>query len=223
MHRVLWLVVVAVIGLAGCSTTNISFLTPATPTPAPTPTALPTPVVVINCQPTPGRFGGGILDEYPSTSELAPPDMPGDRMKITGTIYASDCVTPLAGAIIQVRHADSEGNYDRTPPFDLVGQIQADEAGRYEFSSIRPSGYRAGGASRPAHIHTRVTANDGRVLVTEMLFADDPLLQGADVPPAIVIELVEQDEADGPMLYGTFNIVLPVAPPTPEIINDEDL
>jgi hypothetical protein len=70
-----------------------------------------------------------------------------------------------------------------------------------------------------------VTANDGRVLSTQMFFADDPALAGATVPAALLTELSQKNEAGGPMLYGTFDIVLPVEPPVsaPEIITDEDL
>jgi catechol 1,2-dioxygenase len=223
-HKIWYRLILGCLGLilSGCG--GVEFNNPlaqATATAEPTATVAPPAAAKIDCQPTPGQFANGFLEEFPTRTELAPPEMPGERMKISGTIYASDCITPLAGATLQVWHTDSQGNYDRTEPYDLVGQMHTDEAGHYEFSSIKPVGYE----ERPAHVHMLVTANDGRVLSTQMFFADDPALAGATVPAALLTELSQKNEAGGPMLYGTFDIVLPVEPPVsaPEIITDEDL
>jgi catechol 1,2-dioxygenase len=220
-HRLVSAGLVAVgLLLIGCSGTDISLFPAATPTATPRPMATPTAMAVADCQPTPGQFTPGFLEVFPPRSELAPPEFPGERMIISGTVYASDCMTPLAGAVVQVWHADSEGNYDRTEPFDLAGQIHTDDAGNYEYSTIKPAGYSA----RPGHVHYLVTVNDGRVLATQLFFADDPALAAASIPSALITSLTKRDEADGPMLYGVFDIVLPVVPPTPPSeFTDEDL
>ncbi|MDX1522056.1 MAG: hypothetical protein R3264_10545 [Anaerolineae bacterium] len=209
--------------LAGCNN-PLALIPDPTPTVPVTPTPEPTVAVVVDCRPTPGQFSPGVPSDIPQTSDLAPPELPGERMIIAGTVYASDCITPLPDAVVEVRHADSAGNYDNTEPYTLLGRMFTNADGRYEFSTIKPSGYRAGGASRPAHIHYRITANDGRFLSTQLFFAGDPLLAGSGIPPVLIAELVERDEANGPMLYGTFDIVLPVAPPTPApAFTEEDL
>lgn len=214
-HR--FILVVLGLLLASCGGEEISLQPTVTPTAVPTATP-------IECDPTPGELAPGFMEEFPPRTELAPPDFPGERMKITGTIYAADCVTPLPGAILYVRHADSQGEYDRTEPYDLVGQIYTDEAGQYEFSSIKPAGYGTGNSQRPAHIHAVVTINDGRLLSTQMYFADDPIIIGSNAPEALIIELTSEGSADGPVLSGVFDIVLPVAPPTPAPdFTDEDL
>ena len=100
---------------------------------------------------------------------------------------------PVPGAIVEVWHADSKGNYstfDPTQsPFNLRRTIEAED-GRYAFRSIMPSGYGCppGGPTqqlldrlgrhgkRPAHIHFFVSAPGHRHLTTQINIAGDPLL-----------------------------------------------
>ncbi|NUO48533.1 MAG: hypothetical protein HOV80_06720, partial [Polyangiaceae bacterium] len=49
----------------------------------------------------------------------------GDLMLIQGTVYGCDCVTPLAGAIVDIWQADSEGAYDNVG-FTLRGKIRSE-------------------------------------------------------------------------------------------------
>ncbi len=217
------LLVVCGVLLVGCSGPELSFFATPTPTSTPVPPPTPTPEIVLNCELTPGQAGGGFLQEgVEPRTELAPPDMPGRRMKISGTIYASDCITRLPGAALFLRHADDEGQYDNTEPFDLVGVVQANEMGEFEFFSIRPGSYVAGGQLRPAHIHAVITDNAGVLLSTQMLFEDDPLLAGADVPPGLLVEWETFDVTEDGVWVGTFDVVLPVTPPTPEPMFDEE-
>ena len=101
---------------------------------------------------------------------------------------------PIAGAIVDVWHANTKGLYSHfdksQPPFNLRRRIQTDENGRYEFQSIVPSGYgcppdgptqallnvigRHG--QRPAHIHFFVYAPGYQKLTTQINIAGDPLL-----------------------------------------------
>lgn len=101
---------------------------------------------------------------------------------------------PIAGAIVEVWHADTKGNYSHfdptQSPFNLRRKIETDDQGRYRFRTIMPSGYacppdgptqllldklgRHG--RRPAHIHFFVSAEGHRHLTTQINIADDPLL-----------------------------------------------
>src|SRR5512134_3497567 len=47
------------------------------------------------------RFGA------PFRTRLAGPDEPGDRLVLTGTVFSSDCRTPLPGTLIEVWQANS--------------------------------------------------------------------------------------------------------------------
>ena len=104
---------------------------------------------------------------------------------------------PVAGAIVDVWHANTRGFYsffDPTPtpqsPYNLRRRIETDAGGRYRFRTIMPSGYgcppdgptqqlldqlgRHG--KRPAHIHFFVEAPGYRKLTTQINISDDPYL-----------------------------------------------
>jgi catechol 1,2-dioxygenase len=101
---------------------------------------------------------------------------------------------PIAGAIVDVWHANTKGLYSHfdknQPPYNLRRRIQTDELGKYEFQSILPSGYgcppdgptqallNAIGrhAQRPAHIHFFVSAPGCKKLTTQINIAGDPFL-----------------------------------------------
>lgn len=98
---------------------------------------------------------------------------------------------PIPGAVVEVWHADSHGNYSffdaSQSPFNLRRTIVTDGEGRYRFRSIMPSGYgcppdgptqrlltllgRHG--QRPAHIHFFVSAPGFRTLTTQINIKGD--------------------------------------------------
>lgn len=100
----------------------------------------------------------------------------------------------LPGAIVEVWHADTKGNYSHFDPtqrpFNLRRKIETDAEGRYRFRSIMPAGYGCppGGPTerlldaigrhgkRPAHIHFFVSAGGHRHLTTQINIEGDPLL-----------------------------------------------
>jgi len=100
---------------------------------------------------------------------------------------------PLAGAIVDVWHANTMGMYSHFDPtqskFNLRGRIRTDSEGGYSFRSIVPSGYGCppGGptetylkhlgrhAQRPAHVHFFVSAKGHRHLTTQFNVAGDRL------------------------------------------------
>jgi len=117
----------------------------------------------------------------------------GEVLFMTGRVLNIDG-RPLAGAIVDVWHADTHGNYsffDSTQTeFNLRRRIETDSDGYYRFRSIMPSAYgvEPGGATdvllellgrhgrRPAHIHFFISAPGHRHLTTQINIADDPLL-----------------------------------------------
>jgi catechol 1,2-dioxygenase len=96
--------------------------------------------------------------------------------------------------VVDVWHANTQGMYSffdpNQQPFNLRRRIQTDDAGRYEFRSIVPSGYgcppngptqgllnaigRHG--QRPAHIHFFVSAPEHRCLTTQVNLSGDAYL-----------------------------------------------
>ena len=101
---------------------------------------------------------------------------------------------PVAGAIVDVWHANTLGGYSffdpSQPKYNLRRRIETDAEGRYRFRSILPSGYacppdgvtqellnRLGRhGHRPAHIHFFVTAPGYRKLTTQINIDGDEYL-----------------------------------------------
>ncbi|MFK0091875.1 catechol 1,2-dioxygenase [Pseudomonas sp. NPDC090592] len=101
---------------------------------------------------------------------------------------------PLAGALVEVWHANTAGTYSYFDPsqsdFNLRRRIVTDAEGRFRLRSIVPSGYgcppdgptqqlldalgRHG--QRPAHIHFFISAPDHRHLTTQINLDGDPYL-----------------------------------------------
>jgi catechol 1,2-dioxygenase len=118
---------------------------------------------------------------------------------------------PVAGAIVDVWHANTKGNYsyfDKTQSdYNLRRRIETDADGRYRFRSVVPSGYGVPDGSnidrllksvgrhgkRPAHIHFFVSAHGPRHLTTQINIDGDPYLHDdfayatrADLIPAVI-------------------------------------
>jgi catechol 1,2-dioxygenase len=101
---------------------------------------------------------------------------------------------PIAGAIVDVWHANTMGNYSHfgpaQSPYNLRRRIETNVEGRYQLRSIMPSGYACPPGSqienlltsmgrhgqRPAHIHFFVTAPNHRKLTTQINIDGDKYL-----------------------------------------------
>jgi len=101
---------------------------------------------------------------------------------------------PIVGAIVDVWHANTMGNYSHFDPtqaaYNLRRRIETDEEGRYRFRSIMPNGYacppdsqtekllQAMGrhGNRPAHVHFFVNAPGYRKLTTQINIDGDKYL-----------------------------------------------
>lgn len=101
---------------------------------------------------------------------------------------------PVAGAIVDVWHANEHGRYSHfdpdQKPYNLRRRIETDAQGRYRFRSFLPPGYAIppdGPASelfgalgrhgnRPAHIHFLVTGRGMRTLTTQINIPGDTFL-----------------------------------------------
>lgn len=99
---------------------------------------------------------------------------------------------PIGGAVVEVWHADSEGNYshfdESQPPYNLRRTIITDDSGRYQFRSLLPAGYgvpeegytrqlldqlgRHG--QRPPHLHFFIHAEGFRKLTTQINLPGSP-------------------------------------------------
>lgn len=162
---------------------------------------------VMPCQLTAGeRLGNEPLTQETAAArlDLAGATELGERLVITGVVYLVDCVTPLADVLIEVWQADAAGLYG-----NLAGTLRTDRNGRYELHTVKP-GYYAGEANPPPlHIHLRIAHPTVQSIETELLFADDPLLDQANpLHRQLSISLQPTTTSAGIVWHGVFPIVL---------------
>ena len=129
---------------------------------------------------------------------------PGDAarpMRLSGRVLSTHC-KPVAGALIDIWHADARGRYD-LQGFRYRGHFFADGQGAYDIATIVPGIYEG----RTRHIHVRVQPPGGAILTTQLYFpgekanAWDGLFERA---------LLMRTAADAALLTATFSFVLRV-------------
>jgi catechol 1,2-dioxygenase len=141
------------------------------------------------------------------------PDEAGDRLVFRGRVVDHEG-TPLAGAVLDVWHADADGLYSGfapgVPDGILRGKVVAGDDGRYEVRTIVPAPYTiphdgptgrmiatAGWHPwRPAHIHVIVSA-DGHEALTTQLYIDSSDYLDDDVASAVKPELIVHPTPSG--------------------------
>lgn len=158
-----------------------------------------TPVQPITCELTPAdQEGPYYIADVPFKNPIMPDDLPGDWLVVSGYVYLNDCITPLAGAVIDIWQADSKGVYDFSDKFILRGKVKSDDRGMFTFTTIVPGFYEP----RPLHIHVKVTHPDAVSLTTQIYFSGDD--RAAGLPSTM---LISPSEHDG-VLQAGFNFIL---------------
>lgn len=112
----------------------------------------------------------------PKRSTLVEAGMPGTRLVVQGRVLGLGTTmtcAALAGAEVDVWHADDAGTYDNVG-FTLRGIFTSDANGKYRIETILPGRYLDGGEYRPRHIHVRVRAPGRKELITQLYFDGDP-------------------------------------------------
>ncbi|MFI9820488.1 catechol 1,2-dioxygenase [Streptomyces sp. NPDC052013] len=115
--------------------------------------------------------------------------------------------TPLAGAKVEIWHADSDGLYSQfapnLPEWNLRGTVVADDTGHFRIHTIEPAPYQiptdgscgkliaAAGwhAWRPAHLHLKVSAPGHRLITTQLYFKGGTHVSD-DIASAVKPELI---------------------------------
>ncbi len=112
---------------------------------------------------------------------VAGQDEPGQQMVVSGTVYAADGTTPVAGATVFVFHTDARGYYSEGGMDEsdarLCGLMLTDARGRYRFETVKPAHYATGGP--PAHVHYFVSGDGFRGQGFSLNFEGDPKLGAA--------------------------------------------
>ena len=126
--------------------------------------------------------------DAPSSADVASPGEAGERLEVSGVVYAADGRTPVPRASVYVYQTDARGYYrpddamgNRNPR--LMALLRTDGQGRYSYRTIRPGSYP--GTRVPKHIHYEVTADGHGTRIFEIVFEDDPFVsrRSARTPP----------------------------------------
>ena len=102
----------------------------------------------------------------PLRDSLREPGTTGALLVLQGLVLNRDC-RPLAGAVLDIWHADEHGRYDNRG-FRYRGHQFTDRSGAFRFETIRPGDY----PSRTPHIHVKVQGPDTALLTTQIFFPD---------------------------------------------------
>ncbi|MCX2742743.1 intradiol ring-cleavage dioxygenase [Mangrovivirga sp. M17] len=107
----------------------------------------------------------------------------GTKIKISGTIYEPDGVTPANDVVMYLYHTNQDGIYEPTPDSEgwekrhgyIRGWVKTNEEGYYEFYTLKPGHYPD--RKTPAHIHPIILEPNGKYYwVGSYFFSDDPYL-----------------------------------------------
>lgn len=160
----------------------------------------PTPECKDGDEPTARQTEGPFFKPTsPLRSDLREAGMPGRAFELAGVVLTRAC-RPVAGALVDLWHADAQGEYDLRG-FRCRGHQFADAAGRYRFTTIMPALY----SGRARHFHVKVQAPRQSVLTTQLYFPNEPLNQRDGL---FRRELVMRVAEAGGALAGRFDFVL---------------
>jgi protocatechuate 3,4-dioxygenase beta subunit len=146
--------------------------------------------------------------EFPHGTNIATQSPDGIPTVVKGRVLDLDR-QPIAGAVIDVWQADSEGFYDSQIPalegkMDCRGKFRSDAEGRFFFRTVRPKFYsvpvdgsvgrmlRAVNrhSMRPSHIHFMIYADGYESVTTHIFDANDKHLEGGDTAFAVKQSLI---------------------------------
>ncbi len=161
------------------------------------------------------EFGNRALSPIDTLPDFASTE---PKLKITGTIYMPDGVTPAEGVILYVYHTDRRGIYAKKGDETgwarrhgyIRGWMKTGKDGRYTFYTFRPASYPSTRVSQ--HIHPTILEPNGRYYyIDEYLFDDDPHLseqeRATDRPRGGTSGILTLTQ-DGDLLVGTRDVIL---------------
>jgi protocatechuate 3,4-dioxygenase beta subunit len=109
---------------------------------------------------------------------IVAPDEPGERLVVSGKVFAPDCQHTVPGVFVYAYNTDQRGYYasdGSVYPPRLKGYMKTDAEGRFELHTILPGHYP--GMHIPAHVHFNLWGAGYPVQwVDELRFEGDPYL-----------------------------------------------
>jgi protocatechuate 3,4-dioxygenase beta subunit len=104
----------------------------------------------------------------PERADLREAGATGRPVELTGFVLTRRC-RPVAGALVDLWHADDKGDYDNSG-FRYRGHLTTGADGAFRFLTIRPAVY----TGRTRHYHFKVQAPGSRLLTTQLYFPNEP-------------------------------------------------
>ena len=187
--------------VAGLISAGVSGLTlPGMRGPARAQAELPlTPACNDDDEPTPEQTEGPYFTpNSPERTMLREADTAGTPITLTGFVLTRSC-RPVAGALVELWHANDAGEYDNAG-YRLRGHQFTATEGRYAFETIVPGLY----PGRTRHFHLKFQAPEQPVLTTQFYFPGEPENAGDGIFNAALLLQIEGDLA-------RFDTVLDVA------------
>ena len=165
------------------------------------PTALlPTPACADDDEPTVSQTEGPYFSaNSPLRQDFTGDGTSGERLVIGGLVLDTAC-NPVPEAIIELWHADAEGNYDNEG-FRCRGHGFSDVEGRWWFATIVPGLY----PGRTRHYHLKVQRPGGAALTTQLYFPDEAQNQRDGIFDERLLLRMEAEDGER---YGLFDFVL---------------
>ncbi len=150
----------------------------------------------------------------PEARDIAATQTPGQPMVFQGRVV-DEQMQPIPEAVIEIWHANGDGDYDISGGNNCRGHQFTDENGCFEFSTVKPMGYGEPTKSitgiidyRAAHIHVKILTQTGAELTTQVFFPDDPRnptdMLYDTFKDALFVNVADIDDA----LYARFDFVL---------------
>ena len=138
----------------------------------------------------------------PNRGDLREKGIGGRPVELSGLVLTRSC-RPVAGALVDLWHADSKGDYDNKG-LRLRGHVFTGPDGRYSFRTIMPGLY----PGRTRHYHVKVQAPGRSVLTTQFYFPNEDRNDADDL---FRRELVMQVATTKDALLASFDVVLALA------------
>lgn len=155
--------------LQGLITTGVAGLLPVASNRALAQTPLAATPACEDDEPTPAQTEGPFFTpNSPERTDLREAGMPGTPITLSGYVLSRSC-RPVAGALVELWHADHSGEYDNEG-FRLRGHLFTAADGSYGFETIVPGLY----PGRTRHFHMKYQAAGQPVLTTQLYFPDEP-------------------------------------------------
>jgi protocatechuate 3,4-dioxygenase beta subunit len=128
----------------------------------------PTPACDDGDEPTARQTEGPFYKpRSPQRVDLREPGSRGRPVELAGFVLNRRC-RPLAGALVDLWHADERGDYDNSG-FRYRGHVRTGPDGSYRFRTIMPAVY----PGRTRHYHLKVQGGGSRLLTTQLYFPDE--------------------------------------------------